>query len=361
MGVWEFMKRAIKRNYYEILGVAFTANQQEIKKSYRQLALKHHPDRNPKDEYSEDKFKEITEAYEVLSSPQKRSKYDDKFSTPSSGTPGSAGWSNAEQFHWDEPSNELIRDIFRDILGYPIRRRKKGQKGEDLRYHLSIPFEVAALGRETEIEVPYYRLCTTCRGSKMKPGTSFKQCPRCKGKGKVKRKRGKLSFDSTCRKCKGEGKVMVQPCLRCKGKGKIKIIRSFTFKIPPGVKTGTRLRMFDKGNPGLNGGPPGDLYVVVNVNPHPVLEREGNDVIYHLPISFPQASLGTQVEVPTLEGKTLLNIPPGTQSGEVLRLEQEGIPFANGRGDQRVIVEVKIPSRLTAKQRKLLRQFAQIS
>jgi len=194
----------------------------------------------------------------------------------------------------------------------------------------------------------------------MQPGTGFKQCPRCKGRGKVKRKRGERSFERICPKCKGEGKIIVKPCLQCKGEGKITLNRLLTFKVPPGVETGTRLRIFGRGNPGFNGGPAGDLYVVVNVNPHTLFERRGNDIIYHLPISSRRASLGTKMEVPTLEGKTHMNIPPRTESGKILRLKRKGIPYAHGskRGDQQVIIEVKQPSRSAARQKQFHKQCA---
>jgi len=348
-----------KHNYYEILGVAPTASQQDIKKAYRRLALQHHPDRNPHDKLSEDTFKEITEAYGVLSNPHKRSQYD----KPSAGSARYKNDSEGNEFYWGKSSNELIKDIFRDILGYSIKQEAKKEKGADLRYHLSVSFETAVLGGDVEIEVPYYQRCPTCGGFKMQPGTTFKQCSRCKGSGKVKPKRGTRSSDTLCGKCKGEGKVIEQPCLNCKGKGRTKNTRFLTFKVPPGVKTGTRLKVLYKGNPSMSGGLPGDLYVVISVNAHSCLERDGNDIIYHLPISFPQASLGDQIEVPTVEGTTLVDIPPGTQAGAVLLLKQKGIPNSHGtkRGDQQVIVEVKIPSKLTAKQRQLLKQFAQIS
>jgi molecular chaperone DnaJ len=352
------LKLKKNNNYYEILGIAPTASQQDIKKAYRSLALQHHPDRNPHDKLAEDTFKEITEAYGVLSNPHKRSQYD----KPSGASPRYKKDRDGNEVYWGKSSNELIKDIFRDILGYSIRQEAKKEKGEDLRYHLSIPFETAVLGGEVEIEVPYYQRCPTCRGFKMQPGTTFKQCSRCKGSGKVKPKRGKRSIDALCGKCKGEGKVIEQPCLNCAGKGRKKNTRFLTFKVPPGVKTGTRLKVLYKGNPSLSGGLPGDLYVVISVNAHSCLERDGNDIIYHLPISFPQASLGDQIEVPTVEGTILMDIPPGTQSGEVLRLKHKGIPDPQGtkRGDQQVIVKVKIPSKLTAKQRQLLKQFAQI-
>ena len=348
-----------QNNYYEILGVAPTASQQEIKKAYRRLALQHHPDRNPHDKLSEDTFKEITEAYGVLSNPRKKSQYD----KPSKASAWHKNDRGGNEFYWGKPSNELIKDIFRDILGYSIKQEAKKEKGEDLRYHLSVPFETAVLGGDVKIEVPYYQRCPTCRGRKMQPGTTFKQCSRCKGRGKVKPKRGKRSSDAICGKCKGEGKVIEKPCLSCKGKGRTKKTRFLTFTVPPGVKTGTRLKVLYKGNPSLSGGMPGDLYVVISVNAHSCLERDGNDIIYHLPISFPQASLGDQIEVPTVEGKTLMDIPPGTQSGEVLRLNRKGVPCPEGsrRGDQQVIVEVKIPSKLTAKQKRLLKEFAQTS
>ena len=330
-----------------------------MQKAYRRLALQHHPDRNPHDKLSEDTFKEITEAYGVLSNPQKRSQYD----KPSAASARYKNGSDGNEFYWGKSSNELIKDIFRDILGYSIKQEAKKEKGADLRYHLSVPFETAVLGGEVEIEVPYYQRCPTCGGFKMQPGTTFKQCSRCKGSGKVKPKRGKRSSDLLCGKCKGEGKVIEQPCLNCKGKGRTKNTHLLTFEVPPGVKTGTRLKVLYKGNPSLSGGLPGDLYVVMSVNAHSCLERDGNDIIYHLPISFPQASLGDQIEVPTVEGTILMDIPPGTQSGEVLLLKQKGIPNPHGakRGDQQVIVEVKTPSKLTAKQRQLLKQFAQIS
>jgi molecular chaperone DnaJ len=339
-----------KQSYYEILEVSLSASQQEVKKSYHRLALKYHPDCNPKDKGSEERFKEITEAYGVLSNPQKRSKYDDHYAPPLHGKSYNRRI-NVKQFYWGETSNELLRGIFKDILGYPLKHREKARKGEDLRYHLSIPFEVAALGKEAEIEVPYHRICPTCHGFKMKPGTGFKQCPRCKGRGKVKGKKGKHFFEHICRKCKGEGKIIIQPCLKCRGEGRITLNRALSFKIPPGVETGTRLRIFEKGKPGLSGGPAGDLYIVINVNPHPLFERKGNDIIYYFPISSRKASRGVQVEVPTLEGKACMNVPPGTRSGRILRLKRKGIPCAQGkgRGDQQVIVEIKMPSRVTAR------------
>lgn len=339
-----------KRSYYEILEVSLLASQHEVKKAYRRLALKYHPDRNPKDKGSEEKFKEITEAYGVLSNSQKRSKYDDSYAPFLHGKSYNQHI-NVKQFYRGDTSNELLRDIFKDILGYPITRRKKAYKGENLRYHLAIPFEVAVLGKEIELEIPFRKPCPTCHGSKMQPGTDFKQCPRCKGRGKVKRKKGKRFFERICLKCKGAGKIFIQPCLQCRGEGKITVNQSLSFKIPPGVETGTRLRVLRKGNPGLNGGPAGDLYIVININHHPYFERKGNDIIYHLLISLRKASRGTQIEVPTLAGKTVVSIPPRTQSGKVLKLKRKGIPFAQGtgRGDQQVIIEVKAASRVVTR------------
>ena len=339
-----------KRSCYEILGISFIASQREIKKAYHQLAFKHHPDRNPQGENAGEKFKEITEAYGVLSNPQKRSQYDKRYAPSLHGRSYSQHVS-VKQFYRGETSNELLEDIFKDILGYPIAKRGRARRGENLRYHLSVPFEVAALGKETEIEVPYHERCPACQGLKMQEGTGFKQCPRCKGSGRVKRKKGKRYIERTCLQCKGTGKVMVQPCTQCKGEGEIVRNRSLAFEIPPGVETGTRLRVSGKGSPGLNGGPTGDLCIVINVNPHPLFKRKGNDIIYHLPISMRKASLGAQMEVPTLEGKARVKIPPGVQSGKVLRLKRKGIPYTQGteRGDQQVIVKVKKSSRLAAR------------
>lgn len=348
-----------QNSYYEILGVAPTASQQEIKKAYRRLALQHHPDRNPNDKLSEDTFKKITEAYRGLSGAQRKTRQGEHAAASARYRKDSAD----HKVYWGKSSNELLKDIFRDILGYSVDEHAKQEKGEDLRYHLSIPFETAVLGKEVEIEVPYYERCPACRGFRMQPGTGFKRCSRCKGRGKVRIKGARRSSNSLCGRCKGEGKVMERPCLTCQGKGRIKKTRMLTFNIPPGVKTGTRLKMLYKGNPSLSGGLPGDLYIVISVNPHACLEREGSDIIYHLPISFPQATLGDQIEVPTVEGAVLMDIPPGTQSGAVLRLKHRGIPNTQGtqRGDQRVIVEVKIPAKLTARQRQLLKQFAHMS
>jgi molecular chaperone DnaJ len=352
---------AFKRDYYEILGVLPTASQREIQQAFRRLALLHHPDHNPHDSTSEEKFKEIAEAYGILNNPQKRNSYDERTATTagSADEPRRAG---ARRGNGATPSNELLRDVLRDILGYPIRSRQKGERGEDLRYHLSIPFEVAALGRQVEINIPYYTCCPSCQGLRTRPGSIFKQCPLCKGKGKIKVKRGKCSAEAVCKKCAGNGKVARKPCVYCKGQGRIKQPRLLAFSIPPGVRTGTRLKVLNRGDLGTNGGPAGDLYIVINVNPHPFLAREGDDVVFHLAISFSQASLGDRVTVPTLDGDVVMDIPPGTQPGEILRLKQRGIPSARGagRGDQQIVVQVTTPSKLTSRQRSLLKQFARL-
>lgn len=349
---------AIVRDYYEILGVSPTASQREIQKAFRRLAFLHHPDRNPQNRKSEEKFKEIAEAYGVLNNPQTRTSYDER-TAAAAGVSDECRREDPRDFIDATPSNDLLRDVFRDILGYPIRNRQKGQKGEDLRYHLSIPFEEAALGGQVEIRVPYNKLCPACRGLKMKPGSRFKQCPLCKGKGRT---RGKRSPDAVCKKCGGNGKVMKQPCTFCKGEGRIKQSRLISFCIPPGVRTGSRLKVLNRGNMGINGGPAGDLYIVINVIPHPFLEREGDDIVFHLAISFSQASLGCRVSVPTLDGEVEMDIPPGTQPGDVLHLKHRGVPFSRGggRGDQRIVIQVTTPTKLTARQRNLLRQFARM-
>lgn len=352
----------IKRDYYDLLGVSPAASQQEIRKAFYRLALKHHPDRNPHDTASEERFKEVAEAYGILNNPEKRNAYDRGVASARE---------KGEEFHHGgddvsyraRPSSDLISDIFRDILGYPIRNRQKAQKGEDLSYHLSIPFEEAALGKQIETSVPYYRLCPACQGMKMVPGSKLKQCPQCRGKGRIKSGRGKRSSGAVCRKCSGKGKVIRQICAKCKGRGRIKQVQQLTFTIPPGVRTGTRLKVLNRGNPGSSGGPSGDLFIVITVNPHPFLEREGDDTVSHLAISFSQAILGDRIPVPTLDGIVLMDIPPGTQPGDVLRIKDKGIPYAqgSGRGDQQVIIELRIPSKLTSRQRDLLKQFAQAS
>lgn len=352
---------AFKRDYYKILGVLPTASQREIKRAFRSLALLHHPDHNPHDSTSEEKFKEIAEAYGILNNPQKRNSYDERTAAETAAS-AKARCAGGSDFNGAVPSNDLLRDVFRDILGYPIRSRQKGQKGEDLRYHLAIPFEEAALGSQAEINVPYYTLCPTCRGLSMRPGSRFKQCPQCKGSGRSKAKRVKRTVDVVCKKCGGKGKVARQPCTYCKGKGKIRQSRLLAFSIPPGVRTGSRLTVPNRGNPGINGGPAGDLYIVINVNSHPLLDREGDDIVFHLDVSFSQASLGGRVTVPTLDGDVVMDIPPGTQPGDVLRLKHRGIPSAGGagRGDQQIIIQVTTPATLTARQRTLLKQFARI-
>jgi molecular chaperone DnaJ len=350
-----------KRDYYEILGVLPTASQREIQRAFRRLALLHHPDRNPHDSTSEEKFKEIAEAYGILNNPQKRNSYDER-------TASAAG--SADEFlragtsrrNGATPSNELLRDVFRDILGYPLRGRQQAQKGEDVRYHLSIPFEVAALGRQVEMNVPYSTPCPSCQGLRTRPGSRFKQCPLCRGKGTTQAKRGKRSVKTACKKCGGRGNILRQLCIYCKGKGRIQQPRLLSFSIPPGVRTGTRLKVLNRGNSGTNGGPAGDLYIVINVNPHPVLERKGDDIVFHLAISFAQASLGGRVTVPTLDGNMVMDIPPGTQPEEILRLKHRGIPSAKGagRGDQQIVIQVTTPSKLTSRQRSLLKQFARM-
>jgi len=352
---------ATELDYYEILGVPPTASQREIKRAFRRLALLHHPDRNPHDKKSEEKFKEISEAYGILNNPQKRNAYDERTASATRAA-DDVGRSAGSDFTGPIPSNDLLRDVFRDILGFPIRGRQKAQKGEDLRYHLSITFEEAALGRQVEIKIPSYTLCQACKGLKMKPGSRLKQCPLCKGKGRAKAMRRKGTPEVVCKKCGGTGKIARQPCTCCRGTGCMRQTRILAFSIPPGVRTGSRLKVLNRGNPGSNGGPAGDLYIVLNVNTHPFLERDGDDIVFHLDISFSQASLGGRVTVPTLDGEVEMDIPPGTQPGDVLRLKHRGIssPRGSGRGDQQIVIQVTTPSRLTSRQKNLLKQFARM-
>jgi molecular chaperone DnaJ len=348
-----------KRDYYEVLGVQRTATAQELKSAFRKLALQHHPDKNPGDTVSEEKFKECSEAYEVLADPDKRAKYD-RFGHQAPGgfgpSPFDAGFSGN--------INDIFGDIFGEIFGGQRARGQRGGKsrGADLRYNLEIGFAEAAFGTEAKVKIPRHKQCNTCHGSGSKPGTGPTTCPACHGAGELRMTQGFFQISRTCGQCQGLGKVVTDPCQTCRGAGKLETESVLTVKVPPGVDTGTRLKLTGEGEPGDRGGPPGDLYVVVHVQEHPIFVREDTEVICEVPISFTQAALGSTIDVPTLDGKVKMKIPSGTQSGKVFRLRGKGIPHLNGyqRGDQHVRVTVEVPEKLSRKQRDLLEQFAAI-
>lgn len=351
------MANGEKRDYYEILGVNRNASETEIKKAFRKLAIQYHPDKNPGDKEAEEKFKEATEAYEILSDAQKRAQYDQFGHAGVSG----GGYSNGG--FGGSPFGDIFSDIFGDIFGGGAGRRSQGRRGDDLLYNLEISFEEAAFGCERQIDVPYDKRCGTCSGSGARPGTEPKTCPTCRGAGQVRYQQGFFSVSKTCGACNGEGKVVETPCLDCRGKGSVKDTKTLSVKVPGGVETGSRLKLTSEGGQGVKGGPNGDLYVAITVKEHPLFQREDDNVICEIPISFVQAALGCELEVPTLDGKVAMKIPDGTQSGKIYRLRGKGIPSLRGygRGDQLVVVKVETPTNLTTRQKEILEEFAKIS
>jgi molecular chaperone DnaJ len=346
------------KDYYKILGVSRNASEEEIKKSYRRVAMQYHPDRNPGDKEAEEKFKVASEAYEVLRDPEKREIYDRYGIEGLKGT-GFTGFRGFDDIF------SAFGDIFEDFFGFgpTPRRRAKPRSGADLRYDLKISFYDAAFGKETEIEIPKNVLCEACNGTGAKPGTYPTHCPNCRGTGQVTRSQGFFTISTTCGQCHGEGKVITNPCKECRGHGKVRMNKKIQIKIPPGVDTGSKLRIRGEGEEGDRGAPPGDLFVFLYVEPHDFFSREDDDLVCQIPISFPQAALGSEIEVPTLNGKRILTIPKGTETGEVFRIKGEGFPKLKGygRGDQVVQIIVKTPKNLTKRQEELLKEFEELS
>jgi len=344
-----------KRDYYEVLGVSRDADDDQIKSNYRKLALKYHPDRNPGDKEAEENFKEAAEAYEVLRDSQKRSIYDQYGHEGLQGT-GFSGFRGFEDIF------SSFGDIFEDFFGFGTGRRNRtaARRGSDLRYDLSISFMDAAFGVETEIEIEKLESCEACEGAGCEPGTSPENCNHCGGSGQISRSQGFFSIRTTCPYCRGEGRKITHPCEECRGTGQVERKKKVSVKMPAGVDTGSRLRLTGEGESGTRGGPPGDLYIYVHVEPHEFFKRNNNDVICQIPISFVQATLGDDITVPTLNGDKELHIPKGTQPGEVFRFRGEGIPSLRGygRGDQIIQVMVKTPTGITKKQEALLKDFA---
>ena len=349
-----------KRDFYEILGVNRDANDDEIKKAYRKLAMKYHPDRNPDNPKAEEQFKEAKEAYEILSDSNKRAAYDQYGHAGVDPSAGAGGFGGAGGF------SDAFSDIFGDIFGGGRGGgggRSNVYRGADLRYNLEITLEEAARGSETRIRIPTMEECEACSGTGAKKGTEPKTCPTCNGHGQVRMQQGFFSIQQTCPKCHGTGRYIPTPCPTCHGGGRIKTHKTLSVKIPAGIDEGDRIRLSGEGEPGVNGGPAGDLYVQVHLKPHSVFQRDHDDLHCEMPISFTTAALGGEIEIPTLDGAARLKIPPETQSGKAFRLRGKGIKGIRsiGHGDLLCHVVVETPVSLTDRQRELLREFDEIS
>jgi molecular chaperone DnaJ len=354
-----------KRDYYEILGVGRDADADDIKKAYRKLAVKYHPDKNPGDHSAEERFKELGEAYEALSDPQKRAAYDQYGHAAFDARQRAArGFGGAGGFH--DPF-----DIFREVFGGGSANifesifggggdRSGPQRGDDLRYDLEIMLEEAATGCEKEISVSKLDRCETCGGSGAEKGSAVKTCATCGGRGQVMMSRGIFSIAQTCPHCKGHGRIIEKPCKSCHGEGRQERSSKIKLKIPPGVDSGTRLRSSGNGEAGFRGGMPGDLYVILHVKVHEIFQRDGDDLHCEVPVSFVQAALGAEIEVPTLEGKAVIKIPAGTQPGAVFRVKGKGVKNLQGygHGDLHARIQVEVPTRMTQEQKAKLHEFA---
>lgn len=353
-----------KKDYYETLGVDKKASIDEIKKAYRKLALKYHPDRNSSNKEAEKKFKEINEAYQVLSDSEKRARYDQYGSADGFGGFDTGGFQGRGFSDFGD-----FGDIFDSFFGNRSGRQagsNRAQRGANLRYNLKVSFTDAAFGKETKIEVPIWETCSKCKGNGAEPGTSVETCPNCKGSGEIRNAQstlfGQFVNVQTCPRCNGEGKIIKEPCKQCNGSGKIKKKKLVKVKIPAGVETGHRLRMTGMGEPGEKGGPSGDLYIIIYIEPHKIFSREGIDITCSHSISFVKAALGGEISVPTLEDNVTMKIPAGTQSNTVFRLKGKGVYRlgTNHRGNEYVKIVVKIPNKMSHRQKKLLFEYAKL-
>ena len=347
-----------KRDYYEVLGVDRRASDEEIKKTYRKLALKYHPDRNPGDQEAEENFKEAAEAYEVLRDSEKRNIYDQFGHEGLQGT-GFTGFGGFDDIF------SAFGDIFEDFFGFGNRRggqRTSTRPGADLLYDMRIGFAEAVFGTEKEIEIPTSETCEPCGATGREPGTDEQVCLMCQGQGQILQSQGFFRISTTCHRCGGQGRIITNPCHSCNGSGQQKVNKKVLVKVPAGVDTGTRLRIPDRGESGYRGGPPGDLYVRLHVDPHEFFERDGNVLYCQIPISMVQAAIGDTIEIQTLDGSRNVKVQPGTQSGEIIRLKGDGVPNLRGygRGDLLIDIRVKTPVKLNKRQEELLREFAEI-
>jgi molecular chaperone DnaJ len=343
-----------KRDYYKVLDLEKSASEADIKKAYRRLAMKYHPDRNPDDKSAEERFKEVKEAYEVLSDPQKRAAYDQFGHAGLEGSRGGPHMNPGEAF------SDIFGDVFGDIFGGGRRGgRSQVYRGADLRYELELDLDQAVFGTTVEIDVPRLSTCETCNGSGAAKGSNPVTCDTCHGTGQVRIAQGFFQLQQSCPRCRGSGRIIRNPCDTCLGQGRVRRTKKLSVKIPPGVDNGDRVRLSGEGEAGRNGGPPGDLYVEVRVREHEIFEREGEHLSCEVPISFATAVLGGTVLVPTLEGQVSLKVPPETQSGRVFRLREKGVKPVRGgpRGDLYCRVMVETPVNLTSEQRELLRKF----
>ncbi|OIO73939.1 MAG: molecular chaperone DnaJ [Zetaproteobacteria bacterium CG1_02_53_45] len=348
------------RDYYEVLGVAKDADENAIKRAYRKLAMKYHPDRNPGDDSSSEKFREVTEAYEVLTDSGKRARYDQY---------GHAGVDEQMQDFWgrggaqDSHAFRDFGDMFGDVFGdmFGGRGGARTARGADLRYNLTLTLEEAASGREVELKIPKHESCTTCKGSGARPGSNPVPCNTCGGHGQVQMQQGFFAVRRTCPTCQGAGTRIDSPCLDCGGAGRVKVTKKLKIKVPAGVYDGAQVRVSGEGESGQHGSPAGDLYVVIALKAHSIFEREGADLYCTMPVTFPQATLGAEVDAPTLHGRVKIKIPAGTEGGRVFRLRGHGVPDVRAgsqKGDLYVRVQIAVPKKMSSRQEQLLREFA---
>jgi len=357
-----------KKDYYEVLGLSKTATDDEIKKTYRKLAMKYHHDRNPGDKSAEEKFKEVKEAYEVLSDSKKRAMYDQFGHAGMGGAAGGegagGGFGGFGGFDFGNMGDmgDVLGNIFEGVFGGGRGRGGRGQnyahRGSDIGYALKISLEEAVHGTTVKIKIPTWTVCDECKGSGAKKGTNPVTCKTCGGTGQIRIQQGMFTLQQTCHVCRGAGKVISDPCLKCHGQGRVQEQKTLEVKIPPGVDEGDRIRLAGEGEAGIHGGSTGDLYVEISLKPHPIFKRQGNDLYCEVPISFATAALGGEIEIPTLDGKVMLKIPPETQSGKILRLRGKGVKGVRGGiGDLLCSAVIETPIRLSEEQKELLKQF----